>query len=61
MASLCLHSYSTYLGKVPLLHTSLAGAFISSVVFVLLGIKLSPENVIVEQNIHCKTSCLTVS
>lgn len=61
MASLCVHRYSIYFRKVPLLHISLAAAFICSVVFAVLGIKLSPKDFIVEQNIYCKTSCLTAS
>lgn len=52
---LCVHRYSLYLGTISLLRFSLAAAFIHSVIFAVLGIKLSSADTIFEQSIYYKT------
>lgn len=53
--SLSVHRYSIYLGTISLLHFSLAAAFIRSVIFAVLEIKLSSADTIFEQSIYYKT------
>lgn len=52
---LCTDTHSIYLGTISLLHFSLAAAFIRSVIFAVLEIKLSSADTIFERSIYYKT------